>query len=660
MLHREIPFLRICVALCAGIVSGLYIKPPLLLTGILFFIVLLILVVIQGWPGHYKGSAYGFMCTAALFLSGIMLYTAEKKSLTVLNPEPSVYRCRVNDYPQIKPSSIMMTLQLEAEMSPEKPHKIKGSVLIYHKDKESLNSFRPGDILYIRITPVEITNRGNPYEFNYRFYMENQGIRYMSYTGKEDLIEHASPVKRKLRHRALAVRHRIIEMYSERGITPERLPLAAAIILGEKSMLEPDTKENFMKAGIMHIMAVSGLHAVILSMFIFNLLFFMNGRLLIPRIIITLLLLWAFAFVTGLTPSVLRATIMFSFLQAGKLMHRQVNGINSVLASAFILILIRPSVIFDAGFLLSYSAVIFIIRFYTGMYKVLSPGNKLLSLGWQSVSVTLIAQAGTLPLTLLFFNRFPPYFILTNFIIVPVSSLIVILGCIVPVIYPLKILSSATGILLDRLTGFTEAITAKAASLPSSSIENLGMTIPECIILSFTIFTLTYFILEGRKKLHVPLAVVLVYIAATTIKTYIIKTSGELIVYNCVGSASTGIRSGKVLYLYTDSAIILPEVKRHCASLDLEPRIMINKKPLVISAGGHRILFSQSPGKDARYVKNADFLIVNGNFDVNDFRKMNDSCTIIVTGNVTGGNKMPSSNIAVHSVKQSGAFIRSL
>ena len=117
--------------------------------------------------------------------------------------------------------------------------------------------------------------------------------------------------------------------------------MAAAITLGQKSMLDPEQKLNFIKAGVMHIMAVSGLHAVILSLFVFNLLFFMKGRFNILRIIVAILILWAFAFVTGLTPSVLRATLMFSFLQAGKLMKRPVNGVNSVLASAFFLIIAK-------------------------------------------------------------------------------------------------------------------------------------------------------------------------------------------------------------------------------------------------------------------------------------------------------------------------------
>ena len=104
--------------------------------------------------------------------------------------------------------------------------------------------------------------------------------------------------------------------------------------------------------------------------------------------------------------------------------EKTVNGINSVLASAFVLILIRPSVIFDAGFLLSYSAVIYIICFYQGsLYQNSSLRTGSSDKIWQSAVVTIVAQAGTLPLTIMLFNRFPTYFMLTNIIIVPLSSL---------------------------------------------------------------------------------------------------------------------------------------------------------------------------------------------------------------------------------------------
>ncbi len=201
-------------------------------------------------------------------------------------------------------------------------------------------------------------------------------------------------------------------------------------------MLDPEQKLNFIKAGVMHIMAVSGLHAIILSLFVLNLLFFMKRRFNVLRIVITIIILWSFAFVTGFTPSVLRATLMFSFLQAGKLMKRPANGINSVLASAFFLIIIRPSVIFDAGFLLSYSAVIYIICFYNDFYQLLLFKNWLADKIWQSAAVTIVAQAGTLPLTIMLFNRFPTYFILANITIVPVSNLLIVTGCLSSGVFP--------------------------------------------------------------------------------------------------------------------------------------------------------------------------------------------------------------------------------
>ena len=275
----------------------------------------------------------------------------------------------------------------------------------------------------------------------------------------------------------------------------------AAITLGQKNMLDADQKNYFIKAGVMHIMAVSGLHTVILSLFVFNVLFFLKGRFNIIRILITLTILWSFAFVTGLTPSVLRATMMFSFLQAGTLLKRPVNGINSVLASAFVLMLIRPSVIFDAGFLLSYSAVIYIIAFYKDLYQKLTFKYSLTDKIWQSAAVTIVAQAGTLPLTIALFNRFPAYFILTNIIIVPLSSLLVIIGCLIPLLFPVKFLSHLLAMLLNSLTGLTELLTQTASSLPFASIENIGMT--TCRMHSFhsMLFFCSAILLKDRKSL---------------------------------------------------------------------------------------------------------------------------------------------------------------
>jgi competence protein ComEC len=669
VLHKEIPFLRIGLPLCIGIISGLYFKPDIT------FLVSACIIIISGFVfslffnKYQTNQVFGFTLTLSLFICGLLLYTNEKNSISTLNPEKTLFTCTLSDYPEEKANSFMLKVKLNRKVEGKKSEAVKGSIILYQKKDSSAASMIPGDLLIIRCLPVEIVNRSNPYEFDYRFFMENQGIRYYAFTNSHDIIRHIIPVHRKLIHRALIVREKIIRMFKERGIKGERLALVAAITLGQKSMLDPEQKLNFIKAGVMHIMAVSGLHAVILSLFVFSLLFFMKRRFNILRIIITILILWSFAFVTGLTPSVLRATLMFSFLQAGKMMKRPANGINSILASAFFLIIIRPSVIFDAGFLLSYSAVIYIICFYKDFYHILHFKNWLTDKIWQSVVVTLIAQAGTLPLTILLFNRFPTYFILANITIVPISNLLIINGCLVPMFFRIRFLSHFLALLLNYLTGLTESLTSRAASLPYSTIENIGSTTIECILLTVTIFLFVHFFLK-RKSIPVsyPVFFLILYFLSGTARDISSKTTNEVIVYNTPGSSTIGIRTGKTLNLFSDTSLVVPEVKRHCATLGLEIKsTILNNKYCCFRAQGKKILITNFLNN--KIVQNfvPDFLILTGSRPEieNDLDIKRLPCTIIISSEATSGFRIPRQvalpyNDTIHFVRKSGAFVKTI
>lgn len=563
---------------------------------------------------RFTNLLYGAALTLALFLTGLLLFLQEKSSLTTLSSEETYFSGFLADYPERKEKTYKMVVCLESAFYEGKPAPVKGSVLLYHRHDSMCKSYRPGDKIIFRCKPVPIRNRGNPFEFDYRFYMENRGIKYYSFTDSSDIIRYSSQVKRKLQQRALITRQRIIDMYSERGITGERLALVAAITLGQKSMLEPEQKQHFMKAGIMHIMAVSGLHAMILSMFVFRMLFFLKGRLSILRSVITILLLWWFAYVTGLTASVMRAALMFTFLQAGNIMKRPVNQVNSVLASAFILMVIRPSVIFDAGFLLSYSAVIFIIYFYRDFYLLLKFRRRMFDLVWQSAAVTIVAQAGTLPLTVLLFNRFPTWFILSNIIIVPLSSLVIIIGSLVPLTFPLRFISFPLAKILDFLTGATEFLTAKAASLPLSTIDNIGLTVPVCILFSVTLFVWFRFLLN-RKSLpvSVPLTFSLLLVIAGTVTSISTRRSSEIIIYNSTGYSPAAVRTGRNLFIYSDSAQAGPEIERHSAVLGLKTTIhMVKKLPVLLNTGDKTILLTNVINFNILSESEPDIIVLTG------------------------------------------------
>jgi competence protein ComEC len=665
VLHKEIPFLRIGLPLCAGIISGLYFKPDSAFLFISGVVIISIFIISLSYNKHQSNQIFGYAVTISLFVSGLLLYSSEKNSLSTLKPENSLFSCTLYDYPEAKENSYRFTVKLDRLINRGHNEAVKGSLLLYVRKDSSFSQFLPGDILIIRCKPEEIANRGNPYEFDYRFFMENQGIRYYAYMNDQDILKHIVPVHRKLIHRALITRERIISMFSERGIKGERLALVAAITLGQKRMLDPEQKQNFMKAGVMHIMAVSGLHAIILSLFVLNLLFFMKRRFNILRIIITILILWAFAFVTGLTPSVLRATLMFSFLQAGKLIKRPANGINSVLASAFFLIILKPSVIFDAGFLLSYSAVIYIICFYHDFYLILNFKNWFADKIWQSAVVTIVAQAGTLPLTIMFFNRFPTYFILANLIIVPISNLLIITGCLVPLFFSIPFLSGFLAMLLNYLTGLTDSLTALTASLPFSTIGNIGLTTVECILLTGTIFLLSFLLLKKRSfPALYPVILLILFVGAGAARDIHSKRTNELVIYNTPGSPSIGIRTGKVLNLFSDTAFAASDVKRHCATLGLKIRsTLLTNSTHCINVGRKKILITNLLSNNIVQKFHPEIIILTGlKPEIESGLKLESRPEFLIfTSETVAGFRITQQSVltaidSIHFTRKSGAF----
>lgn len=662
MLNREIPFLRIIIPLCAGIVSGLWFTPGH------SFLIIYVIILITGFASslffnrRQTNILFGIVMAMSLYICGLLLYTNEKTSFSKLDREPAIYTGTITDYPEEKATSIKIVLKLNSSQSGGTPEPVKGSVLIYLSRNNIKRTLLPGDFLKIKLTPRPIVNRGNPYEFDYRFYLENLGIKYSAYASHDDILGSASPESRSLRDRALIIRERIIDMYRERGVTEERLPLVAAMTLGQKNMLEPEQKEIFIKAGVMHIMAVSGLHAVILSFFISQLLFFLKGKLRLIRIIITILILWSFAFVTGLTPSVMRAALMFSFIESGKLIRRNVNNINSVLASAFVLVILKPSVVFNAGFLLSYSAVIFIICFYRELYVKICYKTYIADKIWQSAVVTIVAQAGTLPLTISLFNRFPSWFILSNIVIVPLSSLLIMTGCLILLTYPVKFISSPLAWLLDRLTGFTEMLTERISDLPFSSIENIGMSNLEAFLL-FSAITTTGIWLTDRKRIRtvIPLTMILIFVITTGINDISQKRSAEMIVYNTISSPVIGIRTGKRIYIFGKNQESEADVLRHCATARLKIiPVTLTNEIASLNAGDCRILISNRLSKRLVDEFKPGYIILTGKYPAIEglvnTRKIN---SLILAPDVSDYFSIPEKIIntdSVHFVRKTGAF----
>ena len=619
MLNKEIPFIRIVAPICCGIVVGLWVSP-----GTTFFIVAALITAAVFLVGRYfRKSIYnpifGLASCLAFFLIGLFLYTKQKEDIHELPEEERIYVGILEDYPLEKPRSHQLELRLRHVLVDGETLPVKGKVLVYN-DTVANEKFIPGNILIFRLTPLKITNRGNPCEFDYKFYMENQGYRHYGFSSSEDIIDIQTPEKRKFRYLALIFREKLLNIYRHNGIEGEKLAIIAAITLGEKGLLEPVQKEIFSKAGIMHIMAVSGLHAGIVALLVSWLFFFLRGKLRPIKEVISIASLWVFAFITGLSPSVMRSALMFSFLIAGRLIKRPVNPINSLLASAFVLMIASPSVIFSASFQLSYMAVFYIICFEKHLAGIFDIKNPLPAYLWRSASTTITAQAGTLPLTITFFNRFPTWFIFTNVLILPVATMALIAGFITLLTSPLHIVSTTVAGILDKLIGLTEDLTRKAAALPLSTIDNVGMTVPECIVLTVAI-TLLFRYLTDRKRLSPlpPLAMIALFTSLVTIKSFIVANESKIIVYNTIDYSTTAFQTGKNLVVFSDSSSV-EEVKRHKATLGLEMDIVkLSDNPVQIKSLDKKVLITGKINGNIMRKLEPDIVVLKGkNVDIAD------------------------------------------
>lgn len=666
MLTREVPFLRISLPMAGGIIAGHYLSPGNALIFLVSVIALAGLAVSFFFNRRPVNVIFGISMTLCLFIAGTALYTLQKRSLSVLPEKEMVLLCTVSEYPEEREKSFRFLAEMNATTGHGKPESLKGKVLFYLNKDSSTFKIKPGDMLLVKFLPQTITNRGNPCEFDYRFYMENRGCRYYAFIDSKDILKHIVPHHKKLVHKALIVRESVTEMYKSLGLSGSRLAVVSAITLGYRDMVDNDQKQEFIKAGVMHIMAVSGLHAGIVSLFVSNILFFLRKKLKWLSVTITLITLWAFAFVTGLSSSVLRASIMFSFLHAGGLMRRHVNSINSVLASSFIQMLIRPSVIFDSGFLLSYSAVISLICFYREFYLKLNFKNRLADRIWQAAAVTIVAQLGTLPLTVTLFNRFPTLFLILNIIIVPMVSVLVIAGCLIPVTFPIRFLSGIIAGLINVIAGLIEKIVHFASVLPFSTIENIGMTGTECLFFSGFIFSFLYWLLKRESvTLKVPLVFLLLFTVTGTVKQSINKGSAELIVYNSVNTTCMAVRSGKVLNICQSSASITPEALRHASVMGLRIKpLRIYRDSFSIQAGKIRICITDRVSKGLMKSQEPVIFILAGKRPFIDKAISEHSGNIeaiVISTEVAEGFQVPESirkkfQGKIFSIRKSGAF----
>ena len=307
-----------------------------------------------------------------------------------------------------------------------------GKVLLYLQ-KDSMPMPVMGDVLLVE---TQVRRGGKSGKFDYGLYLRRQGIVGTCWALRRNwqLIGHEDDMG--LKGLAKRCQYFLYQQYRKMGIEGQELGIISALTLGYREDLDKDVQRAFSASGAMHVLAVSGLHTGIvwgIVMWILTL-----GGLYKPLWedkfrrwllnISTIVLIWAYAFLTGLSPSVMRSALMLTFWALSSLLELQTSRWNPLLAAAVVILIVNPLALWSVSFQLSFAAVAGIMLFGSSMQQaVVSKGRV-----WQSVSglliVSLAAQLGTMPLTLHYFGQTSNYFALTNLIVVPMAGILLSLG----------------------------------------------------------------------------------------------------------------------------------------------------------------------------------------------------------------------------------------
>jgi len=571
VLFREIPFLRLFVPLCAGVIVAEALPRAATAAWIMTAAAAAVMTLRLFHKNYHSDTLFGTALIIFLMAAGYLFHVAGKERLSNLERSRQLFMVRISGYPEKKNNSCSFRAKILKASMDGQHYAPRGSLMLYFISDTLPSRWQPGDRLLVRLTPQPVVNNGNPCEFNYRRYLEGQGIKYFGFFRAADMLEYHPAGRLTVRESSLVAAHRMISAFKAAGLDGEELGLVTALTIGDKDLIDKEHLTTFSRSGAMHIMAVSGMHVGMISLGLSFLLFFLRGRLKILKVLIIMTALWGFAFITGMSPSVLRATIMFTFLQAGTLIHRPATSINTLLASAFILTVARPAVIFEAGFQLSYLAVVFIILFYEPLYMVIRLRKKIPDYLWQMVAVSLVAQAGTLALAVRLFNIFPLLFLATNIVVIPISFIVLALAFLLLVFSAVTPVAAFFAMLLGKLSGFTLSFTGMISSLDHGVIENIGLTTVETILLTLATALLLTSLLKIRKFTLKPFIVAASLLLFAGIIRNLEESGKErVIIYNIKGKELRARQHGRVLMVTTVDGHVPPEVKKHASTRGLK------------------------------------------------------------------------------------------
>ncbi|GCC51824.1 DUF4131 domain-containing protein [Chryseotalea sanaruensis] len=436
---------------------------------------------------------------------------------------------------------------------------VQGKVLLYFSKEYFTEAFQYGDVLLIEGSPQLLTAPANPGEFDYKRFLSFKNIHHQVFIRANNVYQINHEPESRILAYSIKIRDWAEKSLKQHVRGDQEQAIATALVLGITDGLDNDIMHAYSASGALHVLAVSGLHVgIIYSILLLMLKPFSKrpgGKWVIA--VVGLIVLWIYALVTGLSPSVLRAVTMFSFVAFARPLGWSTNIYNTLAASAFCLLLQDPFLIMSVGFQLSYSAVLGIVYLQRPIYLLWYAPGYWADKVWQISTVSLAAQLSTVSLGLLYFHQFPVYFLFSNLFVIPISFAVLVLGLAVLALSWLTPLASLAGWLLTKCIQAMNGSVLLVESLPFSLLDNLYITTTQSWLIMFSLGSLLLlFQYKQFAYLKVAFGFVLLLAVSMWYHYHEAVNKHEWIVYKVPGSSAMDfISSGRSIFV-ADSALL--------------------------------------------------------------------------------------------------------
>jgi competence protein ComEC len=518
MKFQRFPFVRFGLFFALGVVCRHYLGEAVLLPVAILPVLLVVYIWLLWQSSHSNRHVLAILSFLLLFnLGGYRL------SMFLMAPEEFPHQTegyigQLIQEPQVKDNTVRVVIELSELKTDVGWRSAKGRVNAYFS-KEAGQTLSYGDVVWIEGKPAHTTAPANPGEFDYRNYLAYQNIHYQQFVGHNfSLLRSGTP--NWFVAKSLLVRDFCVGQVGKYIVNPKSRAVVLALVLGVKDELDNELIASFSATGAMHVLAVSGLHVGIIYLIFFGLV--KQVRLNRKKYrwwlaIASLMVLWSYALLTGLSPSVLRAVTMFSFVALGKALFRGGNIYNTLSLSALVLLLYNPYLIMSVGFQLSFLAVFGIVYLHPKLYGLWQPRHWLADKVWSITCVSVAAQLATGPLSMLYFHQFPTYFLVSNLFIIPAATLILVGGLGLLALSFWSAVATLLGVMLNGTVVAVNWLVTQVSHFPGSTIDGVYLSILDAWLLyAVLIGVVLFWELHRKSYLQFALAMALAFVLSQT------------------------------------------------------------------------------------------------------------------------------------------------